>query len=102
MLMMPMCCIQFRHYKGDYTYAWMVAAGTRIQEAATDDSYPNEMMQVELSMQLVLTDSQLQMWFCHCRLKDWKSLLAKIAQLAQGLQMHYWQRYITISTKVTR
>jgi len=59
-----------------------------------DDSYPNEMMQVGLSMQLVLTDRQLQMWFCHCRLKDWKNLLAKIAQLAQGLQMHYWQRYM--------
>jgi len=59
-----------------------------------EDSYPNEMMQVELSVQLVLTDRQLQMWFCHCRLKDWKNLLAKIAQLAQGLQMHYWQRYM--------
>ena len=59
-----------------------------------EDSYPNEMMQVELSVQLGLTDRQLQMWFCHCRLKDWKNLLAKIAQLAQGLQMHYWQRYM--------
>jgi len=53
-----------------------------------EDSYPNKMMQVELSVQLGLTDKQLQMWFCHCWLKDWKNLLA------QGLQMHYWQRYM--------
>lgn len=38
----------------------------------TEDSYPNETKRAELSVQLNLTDRQLQMWFCHRRLKDRK------------------------------
>ncbi|XP_066353846.1 DNA replication licensing factor MCM7-like [Miscanthus floridulus] len=34
------------------------------------------------------------MWFYHCRVKNWRTLLAKIARLAQGLQMCYWQTYM--------
>lgn len=37
-----------------------------------EDSYPNEKKWAELSVQLNLTDRQLQMWFCHRRLKDRK------------------------------
>ena len=37
-----------------------------------EDSYPNETKRAELSVQLGLTDRQLQMWFCHRRLKDRK------------------------------
>lgn len=37
-----------------------------------EDSYPNETKRAELSVQLNLTDRQLQMWFCHRRLKDRK------------------------------
>jgi hypothetical protein len=32
--------------------------------------YPSEATRVELSVRLGLTDRQLQMWFCHRRLKD--------------------------------
>jgi hypothetical protein len=39
-----------------------------------EDSYPNETKRAELSVQLNLTDRQLQMWFCHRRLKDRKPL----------------------------
>jgi hypothetical protein len=37
-----------------------------------EDPYPNEGKRAELSVQLGLTDRQLQMWFCHRRLKDRK------------------------------
>ncbi|KAI7741603.1 hypothetical protein M8C21_026532 [Ambrosia artemisiifolia] len=37
------------------------------------ESYPSEQVRAELSGQLGLTDRQLQMWFCHRRLKDRKT-----------------------------
>lgn len=42
-----------------------------------EDPYPNEGKRAELSVQLGLTDRQLQMWFCHRRLKDRKPQTAK-------------------------
>lgn len=35
--------------------------------------YPSEATRAELSVQLGLSDRQLQMWFCHRRLKDRKA-----------------------------
>lgn len=40
------------------------------------DNYPSEPVRVELSEKLGLTDRQLQMWFCHRRLKDKKESAA--------------------------
>ncbi|GAB4824907.1 hypothetical protein Ancab_007779 [Ancistrocladus abbreviatus] len=37
------------------------------------ETYPSESLRAELSVQLGLTDRQLQMWFCHRRLKDRKT-----------------------------
>lgn len=37
------------------------------------ESYPSEQVRADLSVQLGLTDRQLQMWFCHRRLKDRKT-----------------------------
>ncbi|KAI3744917.1 hypothetical protein L1987_58015 [Smallanthus sonchifolius] len=37
------------------------------------ESYPSEQLRADLSVQLGLTDRQLQMWFCHRRLKDRKT-----------------------------
>uniref|UniRef100_A0A1D1XSU5 Reticulocyte-binding protein 2 a n=1 Tax=Anthurium amnicola TaxID=1678845 RepID=A0A1D1XSU5_9ARAE len=36
-------------------------------------TYPSESLRVELSVKLGLSDRQLQMWFCHRRLKDRKA-----------------------------
>ena len=36
------------------------------------ETYPSEATRAELSEKLSLTDRQLQMWFCHRRLKDKK------------------------------
>lgn len=36
------------------------------------ETYPSEAIRAELSEKLGLTDRQLQMWFCHRRLKDKK------------------------------
>ncbi|XP_042007144.1 homeobox-DDT domain protein RLT2-like [Salvia splendens] len=36
------------------------------------ETYPSESLRAELSVELGLTDRQLQMWFCHRRLKDRK------------------------------
>jgi len=41
------------------------------------DTYPSEAARAELSVQLGLSDRQLQMWFCHRRLKDRKAPLVK-------------------------
>ncbi|XP_043687473.1 homeobox-DDT domain protein RLT2-like [Telopea speciosissima] len=41
------------------------------------ETYPSEAMRAELSVKLGLTDRQLQMWFCHRRLKDRKPPPAK-------------------------
>lgn len=38
----------------------------------SEDRYPAEAVRAELSSQLNLSDKQLQMWFCHRRLKDRK------------------------------
>ncbi|CAM0953906.1 unnamed protein product [Alopecurus aequalis] len=43
-----------------------------LERTYTEDPYPNETTRVELSASLGLTDRQLQMWFCHRRLKDRK------------------------------
>lgn len=37
------------------------------------ESYPSEALRAELSVKLGLSDRQLQMWFCHRRLKDRKT-----------------------------
>lgn len=37
------------------------------------EPYPSEALRADLSVQLNLSDRQLQMWFCHRRLKDRKS-----------------------------
>ncbi|KAJ9170905.1 hypothetical protein P3X46_018968 [Hevea brasiliensis] len=37
------------------------------------ETYPSESLRAELSAQLGLSDRQLQMWFCHRRLKDRKA-----------------------------
>ncbi|XP_059659804.1 homeobox-DDT domain protein RLT2 [Cornus florida] len=41
------------------------------------ETYPSESLRAELSVKLGLSDRQLQMWFCHRRLKDRKSLPVK-------------------------
>ncbi|KAL6848942.1 hypothetical protein ACP4OV_021525 [Aristida adscensionis] len=43
-----------------------------LEKTYLEDSYPNETKRAELSVKLGLTDRQLQMWFCHRRLKDRK------------------------------
>ncbi|KQK04896.1 homeobox-DDT domain protein RLT2 isoform X2 [Brachypodium distachyon] len=43
-----------------------------LEKTYADDPYPNETTRVELAAKLELTDRQLQMWFCHRRLKDRK------------------------------
>ncbi|CAN1230574.1 Homeobox-DDT domain protein RLT2 [Linum perenne] len=44
------------------------------------EAYPSEALRIELSAQLGLSDRQLQMWFCHRRLKDRKGAQAQAAQ----------------------
>lgn len=41
------------------------------------DPYPSEALRADLSVKLGLSDRQLQMWFCHRRLKDRKAPAAK-------------------------
>ncbi|KAA8524323.1 hypothetical protein F0562_010746 [Nyssa sinensis] len=41
------------------------------------ETYPSESLRAELSVKLGLSDRQLQMWFCHRRLKDRKALPVK-------------------------
>lgn len=43
----------------------------------TEETYPSEATRAELSVKLDLSDRQLQMWFCHRRLKDKKDGQAK-------------------------
>ena len=43
----------------------------------TEETYPSEATRAELSEKLDLSDRQLQMWFCHRRLKDKKDGQAK-------------------------
>ncbi|ESW31360.1 hypothetical protein PHAVU_002G232200 [Phaseolus vulgaris] len=48
-----------------------------LEKAYAVDNYPSETMRGELSEKLGLSDRQLQMWFCHRRLKDKKDLTSK-------------------------
>ncbi|KAF5728700.1 hypothetical protein HS088_TW21G00850 [Tripterygium wilfordii] len=48
-----------------------------LEKAYAMDTYPSEAIRAELSEKLALTDRQLQMWFCHRRLKDKKENQAK-------------------------
>ncbi|CAJ1961770.1 unnamed protein product [Sphenostylis stenocarpa] len=48
-----------------------------LEKAYAVENYPSEMMRAELSEKLGLSDRQLQMWFCHRRLKDKKDLPSK-------------------------
>ncbi|CAM8989551.1 unnamed protein product [Rhodiola kirilowii] len=43
-----------------------------LERAYAENMYPSEATRLELSEKLNLTDRQLQMWFCHRRLKDKK------------------------------
>ncbi|CAL8146684.1 unnamed protein product [Prunus armeniaca] len=43
-----------------------------LEKAYALETYPSEAIRAELSEKLGLTDRQLQMWFCHRRLKDKK------------------------------
>ncbi|XP_034928330.1 homeobox-DDT domain protein RLT2 isoform X4 [Populus alba] len=44
-----------------------------LEKTYSVDTYPSEAVRAELSVQLGLSDRQLQMWFCHRRLKDRKA-----------------------------
>ncbi|XVF02052.1 hypothetical protein REPUB_Repub04eG0143000 [Reevesia pubescens] len=44
-----------------------------LEKTYTMEMYPSEATRAELSVQLGLSDRQLQMWFCHRRLKDRKA-----------------------------
>ncbi|KAK4484462.1 hypothetical protein RD792_007045 [Penstemon davidsonii] len=46
------------------------------------DTYPSEAVRAELSIKLGLSDRQLQMWFCHRRLKDRKVKSASSSAIA--------------------
>ncbi|KAK1268787.1 hypothetical protein QJS04_geneDACA008298 [Acorus gramineus] len=48
-----------------------------LEETYAVDRYPSESVRAELAVKLGLTDRQLQMWFCHRRLKDRKEPPAK-------------------------
>ncbi|XP_019423523.1 PREDICTED: homeobox-DDT domain protein RLT1-like isoform X3 [Lupinus angustifolius] len=48
-----------------------------LEKAYAMETYPTEKIRLELSEKLGLTDRQLQMWFCHRRLKDKKDLAPK-------------------------
>ncbi|KAL9380337.1 hypothetical protein Peur_025994 [Populus x canadensis] len=48
-----------------------------LEKTYAADTYPSEAVRAELSVQLGLSDRQLQMWFCHRRLKDRKAPLVK-------------------------
>ncbi|KAF6155894.1 hypothetical protein GIB67_039225 [Kingdonia uniflora] len=44
-----------------------------LEQTYSVETYPSEAIRAELSVKLDLTDRQLQMWFCHRRLKDRKA-----------------------------
>ncbi|KAF7803410.1 homeobox-DDT domain protein RLT1 [Senna tora] len=48
-----------------------------LEKAYALETYPSEAMRAELSEKLGLSDRQLQMWFCHRRLKDKKEMPPK-------------------------
>ncbi|XP_059452338.1 homeobox-DDT domain protein RLT2 isoform X1 [Corylus avellana] len=43
-----------------------------LEKTYAEEAYPSEALRAELSVKLGLSDRQLQMWFCHRRLKDRK------------------------------
>ncbi|KAI4374133.1 hypothetical protein MLD38_012166 [Melastoma candidum] len=47
-----------------------------LEKAYATEAYPSEAMRTDLSKKLGLLDRQLQMWFCHRRLKDKKNTVA--------------------------
>ncbi|CAI8617390.1 unnamed protein product [Vicia faba] len=44
-----------------------------LEKAYAAEAYPSEALRAELSVKLGLSDRQLQMWFCHRRVKDRKA-----------------------------
>ncbi|KAK7257406.1 hypothetical protein RIF29_31365 [Crotalaria pallida] len=44
-----------------------------LEKTYAEDAYPSEAVRAELTLKLGLSDRQLQMWFCHRRLKDRKA-----------------------------
>ncbi|KAJ0257954.1 Homeobox-DDT domain protein RLT1 [Hirschfeldia incana] len=48
-----------------------------LEQVYSEETYPSEATRAELSEKLDLSDRQLQMWFCHRRLKDKKDGLVK-------------------------
>lgn len=48
-----------------------------LEKTYATDTYPSEALRAELSVKLGLSDRQLQMWFCHRRLKDRKAVPVK-------------------------
>ncbi|CAK9144879.1 unnamed protein product [Ilex paraguariensis] len=44
-----------------------------LEKTYAEENYPSEALRAELSVKLGLSDRQLQMWFCHRRLKDRKT-----------------------------
>ncbi|XP_038683362.1 homeobox-DDT domain protein RLT2-like isoform X2 [Tripterygium wilfordii] len=48
-----------------------------LEKTYAAEQYPSEASRAELSVQLGLSDRQLQMWFCHRRLKDRKGVPVK-------------------------
>ncbi|CAI9089315.1 OLC1v1023873C1 [Oldenlandia corymbosa var. corymbosa] len=51
-----------------------------LEKAYTVETYPSEALRAELAVKLGLSDRQLQMWFCHRRLKDRKGPAEKRAK----------------------
>ncbi|CAK7350538.1 unnamed protein product [Dovyalis caffra] len=56
-----------------------------LERAYATETYPSEEMRAELSEKLGLSDRQLQMWFCHRRLKDKKETPVKKQRKAAPL-----------------
>ncbi|XP_020209586.1 homeobox-DDT domain protein RLT1, partial [Cajanus cajan] len=56
-----------------------------LEKAYAVENYPSEATRAELSEKLGLSDRQLQMWFCHRRLKDKKDLPSKKPRKAAAL-----------------
>ncbi|PSR98600.1 Homeobox-DDT domain protein [Actinidia chinensis var. chinensis] len=57
-----------------------------LEKAYALETYPLEATRAELSEKLRLSDRQLQLWFCHRRLKDKKHLGAKKPKDAGGVE----------------
>ncbi|KAK4368975.1 hypothetical protein RND71_012767 [Anisodus tanguticus] len=55
-----------------------------LEKTYATDTYPSEALRAELSLKLGLSDRQLQMWFCHRRLKDRKATMPAKRQKTEG------------------